>query len=70
MRLSAEGKLYTCLFAVTGHDLREMLRQGASDDALKNLIVQIWRSRTDRYSESRSENTHNLPRVEMSYIGG
>ena len=70
MRLSAEGKLYTCLFAVTGHDLREMLRQGASDDALKNLIVQIWRSRTDRYSEARSENTRNLPRVEMSYIGG
>ncbi len=69
-RLSAEGKLYTCLFAVRGHDLREPLRAGASDEELAQAIAQIWTARDDRYSEIRSANTVELPKVEMSYIGG
>jgi cyclic pyranopterin phosphate synthase len=69
-RLSADGKLYTCLFAVRGHDLRAALRGGADDDELRELIAGVWRVREDRYSEIRSENTAELPRVEMSYIGG
>ena len=69
-RLSAEGRLFTCLFAVRGHDLRALLRSGATDDELSSAIGQIWRSRDDRYSEIRSENTVDLPKVEMSYIGG
>ncbi len=69
-RLSAEGRLYTCLFAVRGHDLRAPLRGGASDEELHETIARIWRARTDRYSEIRSENTLDLPKVEMSYIGG
>jgi cyclic pyranopterin phosphate synthase len=69
-RLSAEGQLYTCLFAVHGHDLRALLRGGATDDELFSAIGQIWRVRDDRYSEIRSENTLDLPKVEMSYIGG
>jgi cyclic pyranopterin phosphate synthase len=66
-RLSAEGKLYTCLFAVRGHDLRTVLRGGGDLDA---SISSIWSARTDRYSEIRSEATVDLPKVEMSYIGG
>jgi cyclic pyranopterin phosphate synthase len=69
-RLSAEGKLYTCLFAVRGHDLRALLRAGATDEELEAQIGTIWRRRTDRYSEIRSEQTADLPKVEMSYIGG
>jgi GTP 3',8-cyclase len=69
-RLSAEGKLYTCLFAVRGHDLRALLRSGSTDDELETQIAAIWRRRTDRYSEIRSEGTVGLPKVEMSYIGG
>ena len=69
-RLSAEGKLYTCLFAVRGHDLRALVRSGASDDELRELVGRIWARRTDRYSEIRSEKTADLPKVEMSYIGG
>jgi GTP 3',8-cyclase len=69
-RLSAEGRLYTCLFAVRGHDLRALLRGGASDDDLAAAIGRIWRTRTDRYSELRSAETLDLPKVEMSYIGG
>jgi GTP 3',8-cyclase len=69
-RLSAEGRLYTCLFAVRGHDLRAVLRGGASDDELHGEIGRIWGRRTDRYSEVRSENTADLAKVEMSYIGG
>jgi GTP 3',8-cyclase len=69
-RLSAEGKLYTCLFAVRGHDLRGALRAGASDDQVFDLIGRVWRARADRYSELRSEETVDLPKVEMSYIGG
>ena len=69
-RLSAEGRLYTCLFAVRGHDLRSLLRTGATDEELARAIGRIWRARTDRYSENRSANTADLPKVEMSYIGG
>jgi GTP 3',8-cyclase len=69
-RLSAEGKLYTCLFAVKGHDLKSLVRAGATDDELSQEITRIWGKRTDRYSELRSENTIDLPKVEMSHIGG
>jgi cyclic pyranopterin phosphate synthase len=69
-RLSAEGSLYTCLFASRGHDLRHLLREGASDEHLVQLIRSIWARRGDRYSELRSVRTVSLPKVEMSYIGG
>jgi cyclic pyranopterin phosphate synthase len=69
-RLSADGRLYTCLFAIRGHDLRVLLRGGASDAELSEAIAAIWMRRTDRYSELRSEATASLPKVEMSYVGG
>ena len=69
-RLSADGQVYTCLFAVKGHDLRALLRSGASDEELAGALADIWRARTDRYSELRSAATADLPKVEMSYIGG
>jgi cyclic pyranopterin phosphate synthase len=69
-RLSAEGKLYTCLFAVRGHDLRALLRDGSSDEELSKSIGRVWARRADRYSEIRSEATADLPKLEMSYIGG
>ncbi len=69
-RLSAEGKLFTCLFAVRGHDLRAVLRGGASDSDLEASIRGVWGKRADRYSEIRSQGTESLPKVEMSYIGG
>lgn len=69
-RLSADGMLYTCLFAVQGHDLRSLLRQGASDEEILDWLASIWRAREDRYSEIRSSETTDLPKVEMSYIGG
>jgi GTP 3',8-cyclase len=69
-RLSADGKLYTCLFAVRGHDLRALLRGGASDQELTAALRGIWSARTDRYSELRSAETAGLEKVEMSYIGG
>jgi cyclic pyranopterin phosphate synthase len=69
-RLSAEGKLFTCLFAVRGHDLRALIRGGATDDALAEALQNVWKARKDRYSELRSEATESLPKVEMSYIGG
>jgi cyclic pyranopterin phosphate synthase len=69
-RLSAEGELYTCLFAARGRDLRGPLRQGADDDALDELIAGIWSRRGDRYSELRSASTRPARRVEMSHIGG
>lgn len=69
-RLSAEGRLYTCLFAVKGHDLRDLLRGGAADEEISQAIARVWNRRTDRYSELRSDNTLNLPKVEMSHIGG
>jgi cyclic pyranopterin phosphate synthase len=70
VRLSAEGKLYTCLFAVKGHDFRALLRSGASNEELSDAIARVWGKRDDRYSEIRSENTVSLPKVEMSHIGG
>ena len=69
-RLSAEGRLYTCLFAVRGHDLRAPLRLGASDEELAAELRTIWTRRTDRYSELRTAETASLPKIEMSYIGG
>jgi cyclic pyranopterin phosphate synthase len=69
-RLSAEGKLFTCLFAITGHDLRALLRGGASDAEISAAIGGIWRVRDDRYSELRTAETAALPKVEMSYLGG
>ena len=70
-RLSTEGKLYLCLFASQGHDLRALLRSGASDENLLSAIAQIWTGRDDRYSELRTTTTSSGERrVEMSYIGG
>jgi cyclic pyranopterin phosphate synthase len=73
-RLSADGKLYSCLFAGTGHDLRGPLRGGASDQALREQVAAIWTRRTDRYSELRTLQTVGKEkvtrRVEMSHIGG
>ena len=85
-RLSAEGRLYTCLFATAGHDFRAMLRGGASDDEIRTRIARIWERRDDRYSELRTAATRSTaagasagagtsvaqgaPRIEMSYIGG
>jgi cyclic pyranopterin phosphate synthase len=69
-RLSADGSLYTCLFATEGTDLRALLRSGAGDDVLAAAIAGTWGRRIDRYSELRSGETRGLPRIEMSYIGG
>jgi cyclic pyranopterin phosphate synthase len=71
MRLSTEGRLFTCLFAEDGFDLREMLRSGASDAELDAAIAGVWAARTDHYSELRTANTAGLrKKIEMSYIGG
>jgi cyclic pyranopterin phosphate synthase len=69
-RLSAEGKLYTCLFSADGHDLRAVVRSEATDDDLREAIARVWRVRDDRYSELRTEATAELPRVEMFAMGG
>ncbi len=69
-RLSADGQLYTCLFAAHGHDLRGALRSGASDQEISAMIASIWRSRDDRYSELRTAELLGRQKVEMSYIGG
>jgi cyclic pyranopterin phosphate synthase len=69
-RLSADGKLYTCLFALAGTDLRGLMRGGADDVTLSAAIAAVWQKRVDRYSELRSAKTKDLPKVEMSYIGG
>lgn len=79
-RISVDGKLFTCLFATEGHDLRALMRDGGSDPELAEAMAQIWRARTDRYSELRSANTGTErptgsvrptgKRIEMSYIGG
>jgi cyclic pyranopterin phosphate synthase len=69
-RLSATGQLYTCLFAATGHDLRKMLRGDATDNQIRAQLQSIWQFRSDRYSEIRSANTTDRPKIEMSYIGG
>jgi cyclic pyranopterin phosphate synthase len=69
-RISADGQLFTCLFATRGHDLRALVRGGASDGELRDAIASVWKVREDRYSELRSDETVDLPRVEMSFIGG
>ncbi|MDF0726304.1 GTP 3',8-cyclase MoaA [Cytobacillus sp. S13-E01] len=69
-RLSADGKLYTCLFASKGHDLREPVRSSLNDQELGSVIENIWIGRKDRYSEERSSNSTNQNKVEMSRIGG
>ncbi|WP_445486653.1 GTP 3',8-cyclase MoaA [Niallia sp. 03133] len=70
-RLSANGKLYTCLFNGNGHDLRDFMRAGATDQELRNYICRIWENRTDRYSDERTEESAAArKKVEMSYIGG
>jgi cyclic pyranopterin phosphate synthase len=69
-RLSAEGQLYTCLFAIHGTDFRSLIRSGASDAEVSALITKVWAARTDRYSEIRTAETAKMRKVEMSYIGG
>jgi len=70
LRLAADGQLFTCLFAGSGHDLRALLRDGSSDAAIKEAIAGIWQRRSDRYSEIRTAETRGRNKVEMSYIGG
>jgi cyclic pyranopterin phosphate synthase len=70
MRLSAEGKIYTCLFAIEGTDLREPLRAGASDEEIEHIIQQTWGKRTDRYSEQRFKMTAPRRKIQMYHIGG
>jgi GTP 3',8-cyclase len=70
IRLSTDGKVYTCLFASSGHDLRRMLREGASNDALAAAISRIWHARDDHYSELRTAGIPIAKKIEMSYIGG
>ena len=69
-RLSADGSVYTCLFAAKGHDLRALLRAGANDGELRQAVEGIWSRRADRYSEIRSAATVGRDKVEMSFIGG
>jgi GTP 3',8-cyclase len=69
-RLATDGKLYTCLFAAAGHDLRALLRGGATDQELTAALAAIWRGRSDRYSELRATRAGPAERIEMSYIGG
>jgi cyclic pyranopterin phosphate synthase len=74
-RLSTEGQLDLCLFASRGHDLRTLLRNGATDDEIAGAVAHVWQGRADRYSEMRStgeaiEQTAGAKRIEMSYIGG
>ncbi|MDD5248164.1 MAG: GTP 3',8-cyclase MoaA [Rhodocyclaceae bacterium] len=70
VRLSTEGKLYTCLFAQHGSDLRQLLRDGRTDDEIAAAVAGIWLARDDRYSEIRGEQTAAQKKIEMSYIGG
>jgi cyclic pyranopterin phosphate synthase len=69
-RISTDGRLYTCLFATSGHDLRSLLRGGASDEEIEDEIRRIWSRRADRYSEIRTSQTAEVKKIEMSYIGG
>lgn len=69
-RLSADGKLYTCLFAASGHDLRDRLREGATDEELRTFIASVWGDRADRYSELRTAATGARAKIEMFAIGG
>ena len=69
-RLSADGSLYTCLFAVAGVDLKGPMREGETDDQLAARIRAVWGARVDRYSDLRSAATERLPKVEMFALGG
>ncbi|WP_237690844.1 GTP 3',8-cyclase MoaA [Paenibacillus caui] len=69
-RISAEGKLYTCLFASKGHDLRALLRSDQTDSEIETFIESVWKARTDRYSEERMLHSQSSPKIEMSHIGG
>ena len=69
-RISVDGRLFTCLFTSTGHDLKTAMRSGMDDDGLRNLVSRIWSNRDDRYSELRRESSSNTKKVEMSFIGG
>ncbi len=69
-RISADGRLYTCLFAAWGRDLRGLLRSGVTDEEIKAVLLDVWTKRDDNYSERRSSATTGLGKVEMSYIGG
>jgi GTP 3',8-cyclase len=69
-RLSADGRLYTCLFAVAGVDVRAVLRDGSGDDALLAFLADAWSKRDDRYSELRANSTSDLPKIEMFAMGG
>jgi cyclic pyranopterin phosphate synthase len=69
-RLSADGRIYTCLFASSGHDVRAVLRSGQTDADLMAFLADVWQGRSDRYSELRTLETAAQPKVEMSYIGG
>ena len=68
LRLSAEGRLYTCLFAAEGMDVRSLLRRAGSDEELSTVLGELWQARSDRYSEERGRTAQH--KVEMSYIGG
>ncbi len=68
LRLSAEGKLHTCLFSAAGTDVKEVLRDGSDGESLRKLVSGIWSQRTDRYSEERGLVTRE--KAEMSYLGG
>ncbi len=73
MRLSVVGKIYNCLFATTGFDIRQMLRGGATDEEIEEAIGRIWSAREDHYSEIRTSETvkeRQKNKIEMSYIGG
>ncbi|MEH7436377.1 GTP 3',8-cyclase MoaA [Neobacillus drentensis] len=70
-RLSANGQIFTCLFNGNGHDIRNFMRNGASDEEISNRVTSIWNGREDRYSDERTaETTKNRKKIEMSYIGG
>jgi len=69
-RLSADGSMYTCLFATQGHDLRSLVRSTATDEDIRVAIMSVWAAREDRYSELRSSETAGLKKIEMSFIGG
>jgi len=70
LRLSPEGQLFLCLFASQGHDVRLLLRNGSSDDEIRDHLAGVWGARHDRYSEQRGELSGSRKKIEMSYIGG
>ena len=71
MRIAADGKLYTCLFASEGFDFRKLLRTGKSNEEIRLEIIKIWSNRTNRYSDQRTDEiAQNKAKIEMSYIGG